>query len=80
MAKTLAETIKKITKEHIDKNNGVVMGQCLSAVGWVQNTVPPQSKGIIEFPMTDVAGAGFAVGAAVGGAKPIFILILFMEK
>ena len=74
MAKTLAETIKKITKEHIDKNNGVVMGQCLSAVGWVQNTVPPQSKGIIEFPMTDVAGAGFAVGAAVGGAKPIFIL------
>ena len=74
MGKTVAETIKSLSKDHIDKNNGVVMGQCLSAVGWVQNTVPPQKKGIIEFPMTDIAGAGFAVGAAIGGARPIFIL------
>ena len=63
MEKTVAETIKKITADHIKKNDGVVMGQCLSAVGWVQNTVPNQKKGIIELPMTDVAGAGFAVGA-----------------
>ena len=74
MAKTVAETIRDISKIHIQKNNGVIMGQCLSAVGWVQNTVPAQKKGIVEFPMTDVAGAGFAVGAAVGGRKPIFIL------
>ncbi len=74
MGKTVAETIRDISKKHIEKNKGVIMGQCLSAVGWVQNTVPAQKKGIIEFPMTDVAGAGFAVGAAVGGRKPIFIL------
>lgn len=74
MGKTVAETIKKISHNHTNKNNGVIMGQCLSAVGWVQNTVPAQKKGIIEFPMTDVAGAGFAVGAAIAGARPIFIL------
>jgi len=74
MGKTVAETIKEISYNHTNKNNGVIMGQCLSAVGWVQNTVPAQKKGIIEFPMTDVAGAGFAVGAAIAGARPIFIL------
>ena len=74
MGKTVAETIRHITKKHIEKNNGVVMGQCLTAVGWVQNTVPKQKKGVIEFPMTDVAGAGFAVGAAIAGSRPIFIL------
>ena len=34
MAKTVAETIREITKNHIDKNKGFVIGQCLSAVGW----------------------------------------------
>ena len=62
MEKTVAETIKELTKDHINKRNGKVIGQCLTAVGWVQNTVPPQKKGIIELPMTDLAGAGFAVG------------------
>ena len=74
MGKTVAETIREITKKHIERNKGVVMGQCLTAVGWVQNTVPNQKKGIIEFPMTDVSGAGFAVGAAIAGSRPIFIL------
>jgi pyruvate/2-oxoglutarate/acetoin dehydrogenase E1 component len=74
MGKTVAETIKEITKTHLNKNNGVVMGQCLSAVGWVQNTIPPQKKRIIELQMTDVAGAGFAVGSALAGANPIFVL------
>ena len=46
----------------------------MSAVGWVQNTVPAQKKGIIELPMTDVAGAGFAVGASLANIRPIFIL------
>ena len=44
MGKTVAETIRSLTKNHIEKNNGLVMGQCLSAVGWVQNTVPAQKK------------------------------------
>tara|TARA_B100001142_G_C14231429_1_gene615574 strand:- start:212 stop:1120 length:909 start_codon:yes stop_codon:yes gene_type:complete len=74
MGKTVAETIRNLSKKILDKNKGIVIGQCLSAVGWVQNTVPAQKKGIIELPMTDVAGAGFAVGAALAGIRPIFIL------
>ena len=44
MAKTVAETIKELTFNHLNKKNGVILGQCLSAVGWVQNTIPPQKK------------------------------------
>ena len=31
-------------------------------------------KGIIELQMTDVAGAGYAVGCALAGARPIFVI------
>ena len=44
MGKSVAETIRDLSKKIIDKNKAVVIGQCLSAVGWVQNTVPPQKK------------------------------------
>lgn len=74
MARTVADTIRELTRAHIAQNNGIVMGQCLSAVGWVQNTVPEQVEGIVELPMTDIAGAGFAVGAAVVGRRPIFVI------
>ena len=74
MGPTVADTIRELTRRHIDENNGLVIGQCLSAVGWVQNTVPAQEIGIEELPMTDVAGAGIAVGAALTGRRPIFIL------
>ncbi|RAU20805.1 hypothetical protein CU669_16155 [Paramagnetospirillum kuznetsovii] len=74
MARTVADTIRELTRAHIADNNGVVMGQCLSAVGWVQNTVPAQAEGMVELPMTDVAGAGFAVGMALTGRRPIFVL------
>jgi pyruvate dehydrogenase E1 component beta subunit len=74
MERTVAETIKFLSKKLIDSNKGIIIGQCLSAVGWVQNTVPAQKKGIVELPMTDVAGAGFAVGASLANIRPIFIL------
>ena len=74
MEKTVAETRKKITKNHIDANKGIVIGQCLTAVGWVQNTIPPRKKGTIELPMTDIAGSGIAVGASLIGGRPIFVL------
>lgn len=73
MDKTLAETIKEITKKHLEENNGLILGQCLSAVGWVNNTVP-DTKNIIELPMTDVSGGGIAVGAAIVGRRPIFVV------
>jgi pyruvate dehydrogenase E1 component beta subunit len=73
MEKTLAETIKEITKNHLELNNGLILGQCLSAVGWVNNTIP-DTKNIIELPMTDVAGGGIAAGVAIAGRRPIFVV------
>jgi len=73
MEKTLAETIKEITKTHLELNNGLILGQCLSAVGWVNNTVP-NTKNIIELSMTDVAGGGIVAGAAIAGRRPIFVV------
>ena len=71
--RTVAETIREITQKHLQENNGILLGQAVTAVGWVNGTVP-DVDGIIELPMTDVAGAGFAVGAAMVGRRPIFIL------
>lgn len=73
MAKTVAETIKEITREHLSKNNGMLLGQAITAVGWVNNTVP-DCPGIVELSMADVAGSGIAVGAALAGRRPIFVL------
>lgn len=70
---TVAETIKEITKEHLLNHNGLLLGQAITAVGWVNNTVP-NCKGIIELPMADVAGAGIAVGTALVGRRPIFVI------
>lgn len=71
--RTVADTIREITRNHLLNNNGMLLGQAISAVGWVNNTVP-DCDGIFELPMTDVAGAGFAVGAALVGRRPIFVL------
>ncbi len=70
---TLGETIKEITKAHLESGQGVLLGQCITAVGWVNGTVP-NCENIIELPMTDVAGAGIAVGIALTGKRPIFVL------
>lgn len=72
--KTVADTISDLSKNLIDKHNGLILGQCLTAVGWVQNTVPKQTKGIVELPMTDIAGAGTAVGCAIAGARPVLVI------
>ncbi len=71
--KNLAETIREITRNHLENHHGLLLGQAISAVGWVNGTVP-DCRGIVELPMTDVAGAGFAVGAALVGRRPIFVL------
>lgn len=72
-AVTVADTIREISRRHLEENNGLLLGQSVSAVGWVNNTVP-DCMGIIELPMTDVAGAGIAVGAAMVGRRPIFVV------
>lgn len=73
---TVAETIRKITREHLAKNNGLALGQCLTAVGWVGGTVPEmrEEDGLVELSMADVAGGGIAVGLALAGRRPIYIV------
>ena len=70
---TTAETIKVITRNHLTHGNGLLLGQCVTAVGWIGGTVP-DCDGIVEIPMTDVAGPGFAVGCALMGRRPIFVV------
>ena len=73
---TVAETIKKITREHLLKNKGLVLGECLTAVGWVGGTVPEMkvTDGLVELSMADVSGGGIAVGVALAGRRPIYIV------
>ena len=70
---TTADAIRELTREHLAQRNGLLFGQCVKAVGWIGGTVP-DCEGIVELPTTDVAGAGFAVGAALGGRRPIFVV------
>lgn len=76
MSKTVAETIQAITRRHLKENRGLLFGQCVTAVGWIGGTVPPltEEEGIVELSMADVAGAGIAVGAALMGRRPIYVI------
>lgn len=73
MGKSTAEVIKEITRCHLTRDNGLLLGQCVTAVGWIGGTVP-DCEGIVEIPMTDIAGPGFAVGCALMGRRPIFVV------
>ena len=72
----LRETIKDTVRYHLKKKKHLAMGQCLTAVGWVGGTLPElyEKDGMIEISMADVAGAGFVVGAALAGRRPMYII------
>ncbi len=70
---TLAETIQMILRDHMENNDGLVLGQTLSSIGNTYGTIPFH-KNVIEMPMTDVAAAGIAVGASLVGRRPVFVL------
>ncbi len=72
---TSAEKIREITRKHL-KNGGVALGQCLTAVGWVGGTVPElrEKDGLIELATSDSSNSGIAVGLALAGRRPIFIV------
>jgi pyruvate dehydrogenase E1 component beta subunit len=76
MSVTLRETIKETVRHHLTERNGIAMGQCLTAVGWVGGTLPElyEKDGMVELSMADVAGGGFAVGAALAGRRPMYII------
>ena len=73
---SLRDTIKQTIKNYLLYDNGLVMGQCLTAVGWVGGTLPEfhEKDGMVDISMADVAGGGFAVGAALAGRKPIYVI------
>lgn len=70
---TVAETIKEATECHLKRRKGLLFAQCVTAVGWIGGTVP-DCEGIVELSMADVAGAGIAVGAALVGRRPIYVI------
>ena len=76
MSELSRDVIKRISEEHLKKNNGLLLGQCLTAVGWVGHTIPEltEKEGLVELSMADVAGGGIAVGAALSGRRPIYII------
>lgn len=69
------DVIRRVTREHLAAG-GLAMGQCLTAVGWVGGTVPEltEKDGLVELPMSDVAGGYIVAGAALAGRKPIYII------
>ena len=76
MEKTVRETIKNIISKHLKKNNGLVFGQCLTAVGWVGGTIPELSDkdGLVELSMADVSNGGIVAGAGLSNRRPIYVI------
>ena len=76
MAKTVRETIKSITRQHLEVEKSLCFGQSLTAVGWVGGTLPKmyEYEGMVEVTTADVANGGFVVGAGLQGIRPIYVV------
>ena len=70
---SLRETIKDILSNHLNNHNGILLGECVSDPGGVAGTIP-ESKNVIDLPMSEIAGADFAVGCALAGRRPVFVV------
>jgi pyruvate dehydrogenase E1 component beta subunit len=68
----LRDTIKETTQKHL-ADGQKLLGQCITAVGWVNGTIP-DVDGIIELPCTDVSASGIASGIALAGGRPMLII------
>ena len=68
--------IRRVSRDHVLNNNGLIVGQNLITDGRVRGTIPEieNERGIVEFPLADVAGGAFAVGAALAGRRPIYVV------
>jgi len=76
MAKTVRDTIKSLTRNHLEVEKSLCFGQCLTAVGWVGGTLPEmyEDEGMVEVTTADVANGGFVVGAGLQGIRPIYVV------
>lgn len=72
---TLRQTIREISKTHLQSGH-LLFGQCLTAVGWVNGTIPELTTddGLVELPMADVMNGGVVVGAGLAGKRPIYVV------
>ena len=70
---TTADTIRELTREVLEEQNGLLFGQCITAVGWIQNTVPPVLDRLVELPMNDVSGPGIALGSCLEGTPTLLV-------
>ena len=70
------DTIKDVVRYHLKEKNGLALGQCLTAVGWVGGTLPElyEEDGMVELSMADVAGGGIAVGMALANRRPMYVI------
>lgn len=73
----LRDTIKETTRKHLESGEKL-LGQCITAVGWVNGTIPDMRQHIIELPCTDVSATGIASGIALAGGRP-FLIIRFQD-
>ena len=73
---SVREIINKTIFKHLKKKNGLILGQCLSAVGWVGGTIPEltEKEGVVELSMADVANGGIVVGAGLSNRRPIYVI------
>lgn len=71
-----AQRIRRLTHHHLTENNGLLFGQCISAVGWVAGTVPEltEDDGIVELPTSDSSNGGIVVGAGLAGRRPVYVV------
>jgi len=70
---SLRQTILEILDKHLNQDNGILLGECVSDPGGVEGTIPV-SKNVIDTPMSEVAGPDFAVGCAIVGRRPVYVV------
>lgn len=71
----LKDLIRSRMSEVLNSHNGLIFGHNLVNVGWVAETIPalPDHPNYIDLPITDIAGAGLAVGSALSGRPVVYI-------
>lgn len=71
--KTLGNTIKEIMDKYINQDNGIILGECICAPKSVSDTIP-SGKNVIDIPMSETAGADFAIGCALTGRRAVLVV------
>jgi len=71
-----SDKIQEVIRKHL-ASGGIILGQCLVGGGSASNTLPTElteKDGFIDLSMADVAGGAIAVGAALAGKRPIYLV------